>query len=96
MEDGFVGRVVARTTVSCPCMPMYPGPPSGCVPEGCGYEFGFIAYNPHHGGIPPVASLRARDPSDGRGGVQYVPALDWNLLEPHTRCVGCFLAQPAG
>ena len=68
MEDGFVGRVVARTTVSCPCMPMYPGPPPGCVPGGLDMSSGSPAYDPHHGGIPPVASLRARDPSDGWGG----------------------------
>ena len=68
MEDGFVGRVVARTTVSCLCMPMYPGPPPGCVPGGLDMSSGSPAYDPHHGGIPPVASLRARDPSDGWGG----------------------------
>ena len=46
VEDGFVGRVVARTTVSCLCMPMYPGPPPGCVPGGFGYEFGFTCLRP--------------------------------------------------
>ena len=49
-------------------MPMYPGPPPGCVPGGLDMSSGSPAYDPHHGGIPPVASLRARDPSDGWGG----------------------------
>ena len=45
-----------------------PGPPPGCVPGGLDMSSGSPAYDPHHGGIPPVASLRARDPSDGWGG----------------------------
>ena len=68
MEDGFVGRVVARTTVSCCVCPCTRAPPQVVCLGGLDMSSGSPAYDPHHGGIPPAASLRARDPSDGWGG----------------------------
>ena len=68
LKSWFVGGRSPENSSVVSRMPMYPGPPPGCVPGGLDMSSGSPAYDPHHGGIPPVASLRARDPSDGWGG----------------------------
>ena len=39
VEDDDVGGRSPENSSVVSCMPMYPGPPPGCVPGGCGYEF---------------------------------------------------------
>ena len=68
MEDGSLRgesqELQCRVSV-CPCTR---APPQVVCLGGADMSSRFTTYNPHHGGIPPAASLRARDPSDGWGG----------------------------
>ena len=69
VEDDFVapgGRQNHSVVLRMPFVPR--APPQVVCLGGSDMSSGSPAYNPHHGGIPPVASLRARDPSDGWGG----------------------------